>query len=85
MSATQPGPTLDIVEQIARIMRAQEKTRKFAEEQHKLAAEAAKLGAETAKLGRDRYLSLWLAIAAVIGGFSGLVATSLSFWRATHS
>ena len=34
---------LDRQEQVARIERAQEETRKFAAEQHKLAAEAAKL------------------------------------------
>ena len=45
MSTTAPGApgTLDIQEQVARIERAQEETRRFVAEQHKLIAEAAEL------------------------------------------
>jgi hypothetical protein len=57
--------TLDRNEQVARIERMQEETRKFSAEQHKLAAEAA-------KLRMDRYIAPVLA-AAAIGGAIGAV------------
>lgn len=75
---------LDLKEQIARIDRAQEETRKFAEEQHKLAAKARKLNAEAEKIARDRYLAPWVGFAAVagatagaLGGIAGLVSLFL--------
>ena len=59
MSATVANP-LDIQEQVARIERAQEETRKFVAEQHKLIAEAA-------KLERDRRLAPILITASAFG------------------
>lgn len=53
--------TMDIQEQVARIERAQEETRKFAAEAHKLTAEAR-------KLTRDAIL------APVQVGFAGMAA-----------
>ena len=67
MSAS--SPTLDIQEQIARIERAQEETRKFAAEQHKLMAEAQ-------KLNRDRFWVPVLAVAAAIAAGVSLLKSS---------
>ncbi len=80
--------TFDIEEQRARIRRALEESEKFSAEQRKLMAEEQKLSgeerklyaeerkmfAEALKLQRDRLLSPWLAIVAVVGGVGGLVA-----------
>jgi hypothetical protein len=54
---------LNLAEQIARIDRAQEETRKFVAEQHKLTAEAS-------KLNRDRFLAPALALAATLGAIA---------------
>ena len=73
MSATTASP-LDIQEQVARIERAQEETRKFVAEQHKLIAEAA-------KLERDRRLAPIILIsgtvAALIAAGIGVIAKLL--------
>jgi len=78
MSAT---TEFDLEEQLARIRRSNEETRKFVAEQHKLMEEASKLTAEAAKLNRDRKLaplvllgSLW---AALIGAATSLVVRYL--------
>ena len=59
MSATIVRP-LDLQEQVARIERAQEETRKFVAEQHKLIA-------ESAKLERDRRLAPIVITATTLG------------------
>lgn len=61
--------SLDLQEQVARIERAQEETRKFAAEQHKLTAEAA-------KLNRDRFWVPILAIASAIAAGLSLLKSS---------
>jgi len=66
--------TFDIEEQRVRIRRAIEESEKFSAEQRKLSAEERKLVAEALKLERDRLLSPWLVIVAVVGGVGGLVA-----------
>lgn len=69
MSATVDyAERLTLAEQVARIERQQEETRKFVAEQHKLTAEASKLAAEAMKLQRDTRLAPWLAAGAVAGG-----------------
>ncbi|WP_298961370.1 hypothetical protein [uncultured Methylobacterium sp.] len=45
--------SLDIAEQVARVLRSQDETRKFVSEQRKLMAEEAVLNAEAAKLIRE--------------------------------
>lgn len=60
MSATNPEQ-LDLEEQVSRIRRSNEETRKFVAEQHKLMAEAA-------KFQRDTTVAPWLAAGAVAGG-----------------
>lgn len=71
MSAT---TEFDLEEQLARIRRSNEETRKFVAEQHKLMEGAGKLTAEAAKLNRDRKLVLlgtfW---AALIGALVSLI------------
>jgi hypothetical protein len=52
---------MDMLEQVARIERAQEETRKFVAEQHKLLAEAA-------KLNRDRWLAPMVVASGLLGG-----------------
>ncbi len=66
MSATTANP-LDILEQVARIERSQEETRKFVAEQHKLIAEAA-------KLERDRRLA---PIILISGTVAALIAAGI--------
>ncbi|MBC7580785.1 MAG: hypothetical protein H7312_26010 [Tardiphaga sp.] len=67
---------MDFQEQVARIERMQEETRKFTAEQHRLIA-------EQTKLGRDRALSGWpLVIAGMIAGAAlvGATAALIKFW-----
>lgn len=64
--------TFDIQEQIERISRSQEETRKFVAEQHKLQAEAM-------KMSRDRDLAPWqIAIAGMTAG-AALVGATAAF------
>ena len=62
MSATTAN-LLDIQEQVARIERAQEETRKFVAEQHYLIAEAA-------KLERDRRLAPIIVISGTVAALT---------------
>ncbi len=75
MSATAPKPPtlLDLEEQIARIQRSGEETRKFVAEQHKLMAEGD-------KLRRDRFLAPVLVAAAVSGAVATLLPAVLRAW-----
>lgn len=70
MSATATSP-LDIQEQVARIERSQEETRKFVAEQHKLIAEAA-------KLERDRRMAPIIVGATTFGALIAAAVTLLS-------
>ncbi len=74
MSAT---TEFDLEEQLARIRRANEETRKFVAQQHKLMEEAGKLTAEAAKLNRDRKLAPLVLLgtfwAALIGALVSLI------------
>lgn len=65
---------LNLAEQVARIERAQEETRKFVAEQHKLMAEGN-------KLNRDRWLAPWIAVFALVGGVGGTLAGVATFVR----
>ncbi len=73
MSAT---TEFDLEEQLARIRRSNEETRKFVAEQHKLMEKAGKLTAEAAKLNRDRKLAPLVLLgtfwAALIGALVSL-------------
>ncbi|WP_338664261.1 hypothetical protein VQH23_03655 [Pararoseomonas sp. SCSIO 73927] len=69
-AAAEYADRLNFAEQVARIERAQEETRKFVAEQHKLQAEAA-------KFQRDTRLAPWLAGGAVAGGV--VTVTTLLF------
>ncbi|MFG1304170.1 hypothetical protein V5F34_08525 [Xanthobacter autotrophicus] len=61
--------TMDLQEQIARIERMQEETRKFVAEGHKLAAEQQKLLADSMKTQRDHALAPWqITIGAMTAG-----------------
>ena len=87
MASTSSPSSLDIAEQVARVLRSNEETQKFVAEQKKLMAEQAKLlaeqtkfQAEAAKLLRDRALAPWqivagsvAATAALIGGTAAIV------------
>ena len=53
---------LDVREQLVRIDRMIEESRKFAEASRKLSAEQSKLSAEAAKFSRERGLQTLLAI-----------------------
>ena len=67
------APNLDYQEQVARIERSQEETRKFASEQHKLMAEAA-------KFERERTLYPAALAVGVIGALIGSAATLIGHW-----
>lgn len=76
---------LDLREQIARIDRMREETRKFSAEMNKLAAEQSKLAAEQIKLAsegrkfdRERGLAPWQSIAIALGAIAALVASMVS-------
>lgn len=75
---------MDQTEQLARIERTQEETRKFAAESHKLAAEQSKLAAETLKLARDTMLAPWQIIATSVAATAGLLVAGATlaklFW-----
>lgn len=75
MSATAPDPPtpLDGQEQIARVQRMVEETRKFVAEQHKLMAEGD-------KLRRDRFLAPVLVAAAVSGAVATVLPAVLRAW-----
>ena len=78
MSAT---TGFDLEEQLARIRRSNEETRKFVAEQHKLMEEAGKLTAEAAKMNRERKLAPLVLFgtfwAALVGALASLVAKHL--------
>jgi hypothetical protein len=80
MASTSSPGSLDLAEQVARVLRSNAETQKFVEEQSKLRAEQAKLQAEADKLVRDRMLAPWqivatsvAATAALIGGTAAVV------------
>lgn len=63
--ATTAAPTsLDIAEQVSRVLHSNEETQKFVAEQRKFIAEQNKLAAEALKLERDRALAPWRFAAA---------------------
>jgi hypothetical protein len=76
--------TMDMEEQVARIARYNEETRKFVEESHKLTAERRKLAAEARKLNRDRELSVFqvgiafMAAGAALTGAAAAVAVTVT-------
>ena len=71
--------SLDMAEQIARVIRSNEETQKFVAEQRKLIAEQSKLMAETAKLERDRALAPWQIVAACMAAGAALFGESIAF------
>lgn len=80
MASTSSPGSLDLAEQVARVLRSNAETQKFVEEQGKLRAEQIKLQAEAEKLARDRMLAPWqivatsvAATAALIGGTAAVV------------
>lgn len=64
--------SLDIAEQVARVIRSNEETQKFIAEQRKLIAEAA-------KLERDRALAPWQIVAASMAAGAALFGASIAF------
>lgn len=68
-ASTEYTDRLNLAEQVARIERSQEETRKFVAEQHKLTAEAS-------KLNRDRFWVPVLAVAAAIAAGISLLKSS---------
>lgn len=72
MPETQTSENYDVREQLTRIDRAIEETRKFSAESRKLAEEASKIRVE-------RYLAPVLALGTIIGGaITALVAAILA-------
>ncbi|WP_316219052.1 hypothetical protein [Bradyrhizobium sp. SZCCHNR2026] len=66
--------TMDQQEQIARIERAQEETRKFAAEQHKLSA-------ETRKITRDTNLAPWQLVLSAMTAGAALFGAGAAFTK----
>lgn len=64
---------MDAQEQVARIERAQEETRRFAAEMHDLTAKQSKLAAEALKLARDTMLAPWRVMAASAAATATLI------------
>ncbi len=58
---------LNLAEQVARVERSQEETRKFVAEQHKLITEQSKLLAETVPLRVSRFVTPTAVVVAAIG------------------
>ena len=73
--------SVELKERLAQIDRAQEETRKFAQEQHKLVQEALKFGAEAAKLQRDRGLAPWQIVVTAMGTGAALFAAGAAFLK----
>jgi len=71
----------DLREHLAHIDRSIAETRKFVAEHDKLYAEREKLAAEAAKFDRERFLSPWLAVAAICGGVGGTIAGATAILR----
>jgi hypothetical protein len=67
-----PIPQLEVREQLARIDRAQEETRKFV-------AEPNKLDAEASKHRRDRSILRWTDAATLLGAGAALFAAGAGF------
>ncbi|HVZ07203.1 hypothetical protein [Rhodopila sp.] len=81
MSATTEIHDRDLREQIARIDRAQEETRKFVAEQHKLIAEQLKLAAEAKKLDRDRFLAPLAMVVSAMAAGGALVGGTVALMK----
>ena len=81
MSATMTDypERLNLAEQVARIERSQEETRKFVAEQHKLMAEQGKLLAETMNLRVSRFVTPTAAVVAALGALTA-AAPVLARW-----
>ncbi len=71
--------SVELKERLAQIDRAQEETRKFAQEQHRLVQQALKLGAEAAKLNRDRSLAPWQIVVTSMGAGAAFFAAGAAF------
>ncbi|ACL61011.1 hypothetical protein [Methylobacterium nodulans] len=65
-------PSLDMAEQVARILRSQEEMQKFAAEQRKLIAEAS-------KLERDRALAPWQIVMSSMAAGAALFGAGAAF------
>lgn len=76
MADTAAPASLDLAEQVARVLRSNAETEKFVAEQRKLMAEQAKLQAEALKFNRDRFL------APVSIAFAGMAAGAAIFGAA---
>ncbi|SFH04634.1 hypothetical protein [Methylobacterium gossipiicola] len=66
MANTSAPNSLDIAEQVARVLRSNAETQKFVEEQ-------AKLRAEAAKLDRDRAIAPWQIVATTVAATAALI------------
>ncbi|UHC17377.1 hypothetical protein LRS73_05665 [Methylobacterium currus] len=71
--------SLDITEQVARVLRSNEETQKFIAEQRKLLAEQAEHQAESSKLERDRALAPWQIIVASMAAGAALLGAGGAF------
>ncbi|WP_018261867.1 hypothetical protein [Methylobacterium sp. WSM2598] len=72
MANSSAPASLDIAEQVARILRSQEETQKFAAEQRKLIAEAS-------KLERDRMLAPWQIVMSSMAAGAALFGAGAAF------
>jgi hypothetical protein len=73
--------SVELKEWLAQIDRAQEETRKFAQEQHKLVQEALKLGAEAAKLNQDRGSAPLQMVVTAVGAGAALFVAGAAFTK----
>lgn len=75
---------LNLREQVTRIDRSIEETRKFTAEQHKLQAEQQKLLAEQQKLLAETmkfHRERWLVVVALLGAVGGVIAGAATVLR----
>lgn len=79
MASTSAPTSLDIAEQVARVLRSNEETQKFVAEQKKLMAEQAKLDAEAGKLARDRALAPWQIVLSSMAAGAALFGAGAAF------
>lgn len=72
MASTSSPTSLDIAEQVARVLRSNAETQKFIDEQSKLRAEAE-------KLARDRALAPWQIVLSSMAAGAALFGAGAAF------
>lgn len=73
---------LSLAEQVERIERMNEETRRFVAEAHKFAAERDKLQSEGRSLDQDPAIAPITLLVAILGGFAACFAAGATFMRA---